>query len=78
MGTRRRNLSLGSDQAARSPLLLADLAEKALSGGFRGPIATRVNKPENDDPSIVEPIELTNPACAFSVCEERKGINNTP
>jgi hypothetical protein len=66
MGTRRRNLFLGSDQAARSPLLLADLPEKALSGGFRGPIATRVNKPENDDPSIVEPIELTNPACAFS------------
>jgi putative SOS response-associated peptidase YedK len=23
------------------------------------PIPTRVNKPENDDPSIVEPIELT-------------------
>jgi hypothetical protein len=23
-------------------------------------------------------IELTNPACAFSVCEERKGINYTP
>jgi hypothetical protein len=26
------------------------------------PIATRVNKPENDDPSIVEPIELTTDA----------------
>jgi len=24
----------------------------------RWPISTRVNKPENDDPSIVEPIEL--------------------
>jgi putative SOS response-associated peptidase YedK len=23
------------------------------------PISTRVNKPENDDPSIVEPIRLT-------------------
>jgi hypothetical protein len=23
------------------------------------PISIRVNKPENDDPSIVEPIELT-------------------
>jgi putative SOS response-associated peptidase YedK len=23
------------------------------------PISTRVNKPENNDPSIVEPIELT-------------------
>jgi putative SOS response-associated peptidase YedK len=23
------------------------------------PISTRVNKPENDDPSIVEPIELS-------------------
>jgi hypothetical protein len=23
------------------------------------PISTMVNKPENDDPSIVEPIELT-------------------
>jgi hypothetical protein len=26
------------------------------------PISTRVNKPENDDPSIVEPIELTSSA----------------
>jgi len=26
------------------------------------PISTRVNKPENDDPSIVEPIELANSA----------------
>ena len=26
------------------------------------PISTRVNKPENDDPSIVEPIELTKTA----------------
>ena len=26
------------------------------------PISTRVNKPENDDPSIVEPIELTTSA----------------
>jgi putative SOS response-associated peptidase YedK len=26
------------------------------------PISTRVNKPENDDPSIVEPIELVTPA----------------
>jgi putative SOS response-associated peptidase YedK len=26
------------------------------------PISTRVNKPENDDPSIVEPIELTTDA----------------
>jgi putative SOS response-associated peptidase YedK len=23
------------------------------------PISTRVNKPENDDPSIIEPIELS-------------------
>jgi len=23
------------------------------------PISTRVNKPENDDPSIVEPLELS-------------------
>jgi putative SOS response-associated peptidase YedK len=23
------------------------------------PISTRVNKPENDDPSIIEPVELT-------------------
>ena len=28
------------------------------------PISTRVNKPENDDPSIIEPIELrTDAAC---------------
>jgi len=26
------------------------------------PISTRVNKPENEDPSIVEPIEATNDA----------------
>jgi putative SOS response-associated peptidase YedK len=26
------------------------------------PISTRVNKPENDDPSIVEPIELSTDA----------------
>jgi putative SOS response-associated peptidase YedK len=26
------------------------------------PISTRVNKPENDDPSIVEPVELTTDA----------------
>jgi hypothetical protein len=26
------------------------------------PISTRVNKPENDDPSIIEPIELESDA----------------
>jgi putative SOS response-associated peptidase YedK len=26
------------------------------------PISTRVNKPENDDPSIIEPVELTTDA----------------
>jgi hypothetical protein len=26
------------------------------------PISTRVNKPENDDPSIIEPIELVTSA----------------
>jgi hypothetical protein len=26
------------------------------------PISTRVNKPENDDPSIVEPIQLSTDA----------------
>jgi putative SOS response-associated peptidase YedK len=26
------------------------------------PISTRVNKPENDDPSIIEPVELENNA----------------
>jgi putative SOS response-associated peptidase YedK len=26
------------------------------------PISTRVNKPENDDPSILEPIEVTSAA----------------
>jgi hypothetical protein len=31
------------------------------------PISTRVNKPENDDPAIVEPIELASP--------ERYGLN---
>ena len=27
------------------------------------PISTRVNKPDNDDPSIVEPIELGSRYC---------------
>jgi putative SOS response-associated peptidase YedK len=27
-----------------------------------GPISTRVNKPENDDPSVVEPIESASDA----------------
>jgi hypothetical protein len=31
----------------------------ALIGASVWPISTRVNKPENDDPSIVEPIELS-------------------
>jgi hypothetical protein len=53
--------SLGSDQAARPPLLLAALPEKALSRWVQRADATRVNKPENDDPSIVEPIEITTP-----------------
>jgi len=26
------------------------------------PISTRVNKPENDDPSIIEPVDLTSDA----------------
>ena len=26
------------------------------------PISTRVNKPENDDPSIIEPVQLTSNA----------------
>jgi hypothetical protein len=29
------------------------------------PISTRVNKPENDDPSIIEPIELASDAACF-------------
>jgi putative SOS response-associated peptidase YedK len=32
------------------------------------PISTRVNTPENDDPSIVEPIELATPFAPFLVC----------
>jgi len=31
------------------------------------PISTRVNKPENDDPSIIEPIELASNAAASNV-----------
>ena len=26
------------------------------------PISTRINKPENDDPSILDPVELTDAA----------------
>jgi hypothetical protein len=45
-----------------------DLGERWLLGWWRRrqkiawPISTRVNKPENDDPSIMEPIELTTDA----------------
>ncbi len=40
-----------------------ELMRPFLAGGMRmWPISTRVNKPENDDPSIVEPIELTTSA----------------
>ena len=33
------------------------------------PISTRVNKPENDDPSIVEPIELVTQRKRLSISE---------
>ena len=79
MGTRRRNLFHSALIKQPAHLFcLPTYRKNTIRGGFRGPIATRVNKPENDDPSIVEPIELTNPACAFSVREERKGINYAP
>jgi putative SOS response-associated peptidase YedK len=36
-----------------------DLMRQFLAGLMRmWPISTRVNKPENDDPSIVDPIEV--------------------
>jgi hypothetical protein len=34
------------------------------------PISTRVDKPENDDPSIVEPIALDTTATALDKAEE--------
>jgi hypothetical protein len=43
----------------RPPLDPHDLMRPFLAGLMRmWPISTRVNKPENDDPSIVDPIEL--------------------
>jgi putative SOS response-associated peptidase YedK len=41
----------------------SDLMRPLPAGPMRmWPISTRVNKPENDDPSVVEPIELTSDA----------------
>ena len=36
----------------------SDLMSRSQRSMRMWPISTRVNKPENDDPSIVEPIEL--------------------
>ena len=36
--------------------------------------ATRVNKPENDDPSIVEPIEITNPLAHSQYAKNGKAL----
>jgi hypothetical protein len=38
------------------------------------PISTRVNKPENDDPSIVEPVELANSACFVKLLQFRNSL----
>ena len=59
MGTRRRNLFHSA--LIKRPSACRLTGKSTIRGGFRGPIATRVNKPENDDPSIVEPIEITTP-----------------
>lgn len=40
------------------------------------PISTRVNKPENDDPSILEPIELT-PSAGYFLPEAAYRSNRT-
>jgi hypothetical protein len=44
-----------------TPALNASVAidPTVTSAGRMWPISTRVNKPENNDPSIVEPIELS-------------------
>jgi putative SOS response-associated peptidase YedK len=48
---------------ASAPCQLRDLMHPLEADLMRtGPISTRVNKPKNDDPSIVEPIELATDA----------------
>jgi len=52
--------------------VFVDLGRQLVQGLFRNhpsaeptrmwPLSTRVNKPENDDPTIVEPVELTTDA----------------
>jgi hypothetical protein len=45
------------------------------------PISTRVNKPENDDRSIVEPIATTTSSCVFSpqgAASARRGTRTVP
>jgi hypothetical protein len=41
------------------------------------PISTRVNKPENDDPSIIEPIELATDAAQANK-EQRSSVQHFP
>ncbi len=75
--TLRVNLNrVGLGHADRMPLILAhyarrlsdepdprDLMQPFLAEPMRmWPISARVNKPKNDDPSIVEPIELNSSA----------------
>ena len=49
-------------------------AQRHLANVERHIAATRVIKPQNDDPSIVEPIELTNPLAHSQYARKRKGM----
>ena len=49
-------------------------AQRHLANVERHIAATRVIKPQNDDPSIVEPIELTNPLAHSQYARKRNGM----
>jgi hypothetical protein len=52
-GSRQHRSDLVLDRGLIGPIIVAEIE----TGQW--PISTRVNKPENDDPTIVDPVELT-------------------
>ena len=73
MASRFEDDSVFDDQGVLRPGAVARVKMTARDSALRPfpaesmrmwPISTRVNKPENDDPSIVEPIEAHVATCA--------------